>query len=202
MVNYANGKIYKIVPIDGIDGDGDVYIGSTTKQYLSQRMVCHRMDYVQWKKGNIKVGKINSFDIFDKHNVDNCRIILLETFPCQSRDELTSREAFYIRSMDCVNKIIPHRTRAQFRADNKDDIRQKAFDYHQTNKDSIHEKRSKILICDCGTSLSTSNIARHLKSAIHIKNMETDTKFDTKCYPCRPVQTATIASPAIRPFDG
>ena len=50
MVNYNNGKIYKIVPIcEGAD-EGDVYIGSTTKEYLSQRMVQHRADYNKWQK--------------------------------------------------------------------------------------------------------------------------------------------------------
>ena len=154
MVNYANGKIYKIVPIDGIDGDGDVYIGSTTKQYLSQRMVCHRKDYVQWKRGNLKVSKVNSFDIFDKHNVDNCRIILLETFPCQSRDELTSREAFYIRSMDCVNKIIPHRTRQEYRYDNKESI--------------SNGKKARIVCSTCGSTLSHHALARHLRTDKHL----------------------------------
>ena len=170
MVNYANGKIYKIVPIDGIDGDGDAYIGSTTKQYLSQRMDCHRRDYVQWKRGNLKVSKVNSFDIFDKHNVDNCRIILLETFPCQSRDELTSREAYFIRSMKCVNKIIPHRTRAEYREDNREDIRQKKIDYYNNNKESINERRREIgnVICDCGTSISRRNLLLHQKTQKHI----------------------------------
>ena len=43
MVNYSNGKIYKI------ESDlGDlIYIGSTTKYYLSQRMERHRFDYVR-----------------------------------------------------------------------------------------------------------------------------------------------------------
>ena len=36
MVNYNNGKIYKIEPLNG--EEGDIYIGSTTKEYLSQRM--------------------------------------------------------------------------------------------------------------------------------------------------------------------
>jgi hypothetical protein len=31
---------------------------------------------------------------------DNCQIILIETFPYDSKDELTSREAFYIKSYD------------------------------------------------------------------------------------------------------
>ena len=50
MVNYSNGKIYKIEPICDHE-DGDVYIGSTTKQYLSQRMEYHRRDYNNYKKG-------------------------------------------------------------------------------------------------------------------------------------------------------
>ena len=32
MVNYNNGKIYKIEPIVDHD-EGDIYFGSTTKQY-------------------------------------------------------------------------------------------------------------------------------------------------------------------------
>ena len=42
MVNYSNGKVYKIEPISGGE-EGDVYIGSTTKRYLSQRMNTHRV---------------------------------------------------------------------------------------------------------------------------------------------------------------
>jgi hypothetical protein len=43
-------------------------------------MVCHRRDYVQWKNGNIKVGKMTSFDVFDKFGMEKCPIVLLETF--------------------------------------------------------------------------------------------------------------------------
>ena len=50
MVNYGNGKIYKIEPICDHD-EGEVYIGSTTKDYLSQRMDTHRADYKSWLKG-------------------------------------------------------------------------------------------------------------------------------------------------------
>ena len=81
--NYKNGKIYKIEPIDG--EDGDVYIGSTTKEYLSQRMTAHRSSYNHWKKG--KRGKTYSFVLFEKYGVDNCKIILLENCPCESKDQ-------------------------------------------------------------------------------------------------------------------
>jgi 2,3-bisphosphoglycerate-independent phosphoglycerate mutase len=52
-INYKNGKIYKIEPTVDHD-EGDVYIGSTTKEYLSQRMVQHRDNYKTYKKGNVK----------------------------------------------------------------------------------------------------------------------------------------------------
>jgi hypothetical protein len=84
MVNYSNGKIYKIEAINTVEGDKHTYVGSTAKKHLSHRMDCHRRDYAQWKKGNIKSSKITSFDIFDKYGIDNCQIILLETFPCDS----------------------------------------------------------------------------------------------------------------------
>ncbi len=40
MVNYQNGKIYKIVALDGTEDE--IYIGATAKKYLSQRMQTHR----------------------------------------------------------------------------------------------------------------------------------------------------------------
>ena len=62
-INYKNGKIYKIEPVNG--EEGEIYIGSTTKEYLSQRMTAHRGDYGKWKNG--KHGKIMSFDLFEKY---------------------------------------------------------------------------------------------------------------------------------------
>jgi ribosomal protein S27AE len=180
MVNYSNGKFYMISPVNAINGDGNNYIGSTTKEYLSQRMVCHRKDYVQWKVGNIKVSKINSIDIFDKFGVENCRIILLETFPCQSKDELTSCEAFYIRSMPNVNKMIPHRTRVQYREDNHEDILQKAIDYYNLNKDSINLKRRECetVVCECGNSVSRLALIKHRRTQKHISALA---QMDSVC---------------------
>jgi hypothetical protein len=39
MVNYGNGKIYKIVRLSD---DVVIYVGSTTKEYISQRLVEHK----------------------------------------------------------------------------------------------------------------------------------------------------------------
>ena len=42
--NYANGKIYQIISHAG----DKIYIGSTTKRLLSQRMEKHRSSYKRW----------------------------------------------------------------------------------------------------------------------------------------------------------
>ena len=93
MVNYENGKIYKI---ESYKGDM-IYIGSTTKEYLSQRMDTHRSSYKRWKNG--KCHFVTSFKIFDEYGIENCHIVLLESVLCDSKDELMSREAYHIRNL-------------------------------------------------------------------------------------------------------
>jgi hypothetical protein len=61
MPDYSKGKIYKIQSHLG----DKIYIGSTTKQYLSQRMVQHKGDYKCWKNG--KLNKTFSFELFDEY---------------------------------------------------------------------------------------------------------------------------------------
>jgi hypothetical protein len=46
MIDYTKTKIYKIWSHLG----DKLYIGSTTKKYLSERMAYHRTDYKSWKK--------------------------------------------------------------------------------------------------------------------------------------------------------
>ena len=48
--NYEQVKIYKIYSHAGDKN----YIGSTTKEFLSQRMATHRSNYKTWKKGKSK----------------------------------------------------------------------------------------------------------------------------------------------------
>ena len=150
MVNYGNGKIYKIVPICDHD-EGDVYFGSTTKWYLCQRMDTHRLDYTLHQYGR-KV-RLSVFDLFDKYGVNNCQIVLVENYPCNSKNELHAREAHYIRSMKCVNKVIPLRTKKEYYEDTKE---------HYS--------------CPCGSEILLAHKARHEKSVKHQTYL--DTKSD------------------------
>jgi hypothetical protein len=164
MTNYNNGKIYKIEPI--IDHEEDeIYIGSTTKELLCQRMANHRYGYKSWKNG--KFHKITSFDLFDKYGIDNCKIILLELVNAKSKDELVSRESFYIRSLNCVNKTILLRTQKEYREDNKEVIKEHKKIYRENNKDKIKEHKRQEFNCECGSSCYLDHKARHLKTKKH-----------------------------------
>jgi hypothetical protein len=136
MVNYENGKIYKI---ESHVGD-KVYIGSTTKEYLSQRMDTHRKDYKKWK--NNKRGLTTSFNLFEEYGLENCKIILLESYPCSSKDELIARESYYIKTIDCVNKVIPDRTKQEYYKDNKEKHNEQTKLWYLNNIDT-HKMLSK-----------------------------------------------------------
>ena len=151
MVNYSNGKIYKIEP-NCEHEEEEIYIGSTTKEYLSQRMEKHRSSYKYWKEG--KCGKTNSFILFEKYGVENCNIILLEYINAQSKDELTAKEAEYIKNYKCINKYLPFQTNEErkeknkdknktYRLQNKDKIQKIKKEYYQDNKDKIKEYYEK-----------------------------------------------------------
>ena len=146
MVNYNNGKIYKIEPISGGE-EGDVYIGSTSKPRLCDRMSSHRSGYKNWKISG--KSKYTSYDLFDKYGVENCQIHLLETVSCNTKDELLAREGFYIKSMPCVNKTIVTRTAREYVKDRMTDNdyveNQKKYqgEYRKNNKTKSKEYNEK-----------------------------------------------------------
>ncbi len=156
MVNYSNGKIYKIEPIGGGDM-GDVYIGSTTNEYLSQRMVQHRGSYYRWKNG--KGGNVTSYQLFDKFGIENCQITLIELVDATSKDEMHARERHYIQSLPCVNHNVPLRTMSEYCLDNREQRmknrrlhyqanseweKEKSRLYREANKELVSEKQSRL----------------------------------------------------------
>ena len=129
MPNYQTGKVYKICDVN----ENLVYIGSTTKT-LSQRMSGHRSTY----KRKEKTSNWSVFKIFDEYGVDNCKILLLELFPCNSRDELSAREGHFILNLICVNKNIAGRSykesKQAYRDTHKEYIKQHNIDTTEQRK--------------------------------------------------------------------
>jgi len=135
-MDYKNSKIYKIVDI----GYTKMYIGSTT-QPLSKRFSKHKIDYIRWK--NNKCCKITAYDIFEEFGFDNCKIELIEEFPCENKIQLNRKEGEYIKNNECVNKNIAGRTPQEWREVNKDKKKQYDHRYREANKDEILEKEKK-----------------------------------------------------------
>ncbi len=128
MPDYQKGKIYKIVD----HTNDDVYYGSSCEPILSRRLANHVGKYKQYQKG--KCNKYTSFKILENGNYD---IILVESYPCKSSDELRSREQYYIVNNDCINKNIPNRTQKEWEKANSEDLKTKKKEYQLKNKDKI-----------------------------------------------------------------
>ena len=132
---YEHGKIYKIVDA----GYNMCYYGSTV-QSLANRMAGHRADYIQYKNNNKKhIASVAK--IFDEYGIENCKIELVELFPCTNKMELHKKEGEYIRNNACVNKLIAGRTDQEYKADNKEKLLAYARAYHNANRDKLNENR-------------------------------------------------------------
>ncbi len=185
MVNYGNGKIYKIQPTCDCE-IGEVYYGSTTKKYLSQRMDEHRSKF---KKRHINKSKYSVYKLFEKYGVDNCEIVLIELVNCNSKDELLSREKHYIKTNNCVNKVSPIRTVDEkkeydknyyddnvdkikeyyiiYREKNNEQIKLIKNEYYKQNKVAIRAKNDVICQCECGGCYTKCHKAHHYKTTKH-----------------------------------
>lgn len=125
------GYIYKIKsPTSDL-----VYYGSTI-QSLKRRLSKHKSDYKRWLSG--KGRYTTSGDII---KLQNAEIHLIETFDYSIKKELTDREAYFIKKFECVNKVIPGRTRKIYQQENKVKIKEQMKIYHQENKESINKKQ-------------------------------------------------------------
>ena len=132
MSIYQRGKIYQLVCLT----TGQKYVGSTTQKTLAERLAGHNRKFKCWKNGTYHF--VTSFTILEQGNY---QIELLESCPCNSKDELNAREGHYIRTIDCVNKCIAGRTHKEYYQENKTIIAEKYKAYCDTHKTEIAEQR-------------------------------------------------------------
>ena len=133
---YQHGKIYKIVDV----GYNEQYFGSTTVE-LSTRMARHRARYREYNK--TQKSFYSSFILFDKYGIENCKIELVEIYPCDSKDELTRKEGQWIKNEDCVNKCVAGRTKKEYHVDNIDSIKLKKKEYRLLNLEQEKQRWDK-----------------------------------------------------------
>jgi hypothetical protein len=135
MTNYNLGKIYKI---ERISDNMLIYVGSTCEPSLCRRLDKHKRKAILYP--NRKVYK----SVSDNDGWENHQILLIKQYSCNSRDELHSEEARFIRCLKPLTNIqIPMRTQKEYRTDNEDRIKEMLMNYRIHNVEKIKENNKK-----------------------------------------------------------
>ena len=175
----SKAKIYKITD----NTNDNKYIGSTC-QSLKTRLSKHKCDYKKFLKGIFPI--VTSFDIIKNNDY---KIELLENCDIKTKQELLTRERYYIENNECLNHNIPGRTGKEYYNDNKDKIKDKIKDYYITNKDkkkdyyitnkdkikeyiknyrvNNKDKNNEKFECECGGKYTRCHKSHHFKSTKH-----------------------------------
>ena len=156
-------KIYKIWSIKG----NKIYVGSTSKQYLSTRKADHLSKY-RLQKGR----RCASYELFDEYGIDACEFELIEE--C-NQEERYNKERYWINQLKTINYIRPfsteeekkHQKKEWFKKDkelNPEKYKERDIIQRQKNKDYRCEK----LLCDCGLLYTRIHFNRHINTKRHI----------------------------------
>ncbi len=125
-MGYDSGKIYKL-----IHKDGRFYIGSTC-DYPSVRFYKHKRN-----------GLVKEF-----HNDwDNVKMEVIEKYPCKTREELQTREQYFLdllKNDNCLNKIrAKRRPRHEEHKANYQAIKGTDRDYYAKHREANREKNKE-----------------------------------------------------------
>ena len=142
-MGYESSKVYKLQ-----HEDGHFYIGSSINE-LRMRLRHH--------KNNTKNRKSRVYTHINGE-WDKVKIVLIEAFECNNRDELRRKEQEYIqkelKNELCLNHNRAFRTEeerkqeeaerlSKYNAEHKDDIKEHKAEYYEANKDKINERNTK-----------------------------------------------------------
>ena len=134
-IDYQKSIIYKIFCRDV--SITDCYVGSTTN--LSRRKPAHKT------RCNNKRGKhdnLNVYQVIRGHGGwENFSVIVVEDFPCDSKNQLHTRERFHIEDLHAtLNKCIPTRTQKEYQQTNSEKIKEYYTEYKKENPEKIKER--------------------------------------------------------------
>ena len=132
-MDYKNGKIYQILN----SVNDEVYVGSTT-QPLCKRLYKHKRNSIERVEC-----KSPLYELMRDIGNDNFYIELIELYPCNSKEELNSREGQYIRDIGTLNKVINGRTYKEYVEENIEHIKQYQQTYRENNKEYMKQYKQK-----------------------------------------------------------
>jgi hypothetical protein len=133
MLNYNQSSIYKLFCKDL--NITEIYIGSTTN--FIRRRLEHRKN--SNSNGNKDKSAMRLYKFIKANGFwGNWEMVLLETYNCDNKIELQTRERYWIEELKPkLNSQIPGRTQKEYRTENKDKIALISKEYRTKNKDKI-----------------------------------------------------------------
>jgi hypothetical protein len=120
-------------------------------------MGSHRRGYKSFQKD--MYGKCMSYDLFDEYGVENCSIVLIENYPCESKEELLKRERYWIETIECANKRKPIASLEEQKAREKN--------WREENREKLTEYKNQHFDCECGGKYARKDKATHERSKKH-----------------------------------
>ena len=87
-----------------------------------------------------------SYELFEKYGLENCNIVLIELVNANSKDELLSRESYFIKTLKCINKQVSIQTDEErqeylnsYKINNKDKLSEREWKYREEHQDQIRK---------------------------------------------------------------
>ena len=184
MTSYENGRIYKLVS----QQTDKIYIGSTIT-LLCNRLAQHKCGYKIWLNDNTK-GYATSYEIV---KFDDCKIELIEIFPCKNIEELKAREGHFQRLHKdiLVNIRVEGRTEKEYSKFYHDTHKEQEKQWKLNNPEKVkainnksrlnridkvkeelkiwRDKNKYLVECECGLSYRKLSEARHKKEQAHLE---------------------------------
>ncbi len=160
---YCNSVVYKIVCLD--PKVKDLYVGSTTN--LTWRKFGHKNACT-----NPRNPKYNMYlygFIRDNGGFENWQFVVVRRYKnIETKEQLLKKERKYMERLNAtLNKVVPLQTPKEYYQVHKVEYLEYKKQYRKDNPEWFKGK----IECECGCSIVRTNISRHKKTKLHIKNM-------------------------------
>ena len=135
-MNYNKSVIYKICCND--ISITNCYVGSTTnfiKRKSKHKSSCKNERGIQYNQ--------NVYQFIRAHgNWDNWDMIVIEEFPCDSKNQLHTRERYHMENLHAtLNKVIPTRTLKEYNKEYYQDNTEYYKEYYKDNVEHIQAQK-------------------------------------------------------------
>jgi len=173
-MDYSNAVIYKICCKDL--SITECYVGSTTNFYNRKSQHKSACNNVKSKKHDYNVYQF----IRANYGWYNWSVIVIEEFPCDSKNQLETRERYHMESLNTtLNSAVPTRSMKEYYEDNVESIKERHKKWRENNvekmkqyqkkwceknSEKIKEGRSEKIPCiHCDQFISNGNMSGHIK---------------------------------------